>query len=154
MKMKKIESIGNMPSVLKVFLTNVLSGESDRTEVWDCSYQEIIDKAKEEKLEPQVIIDKKNTGRAFLCAVGASIRTILLYDQPSVKPVMYFAELDEPRKRQFQYELNQARKNVIETHREQLDTQKRIKEAARKGAEELRKNGKTRLDKPNIEGQN
>jgi hypothetical protein len=139
--MKKCENVGQLPKILKSFLTGVYSGENENAEVWDCQYQEIIDKAKIEKLEPSVIIDKKDTGRAFLCCVGASVRNALLYgSEVSVKPVFYFAELDESRKKQFQYELRTARNKVIQDHKNKLEYDKRIKEAAREGAEKL-KNG-------------
>lgn len=139
MKMKKCDNVGDLPKVLKSFLTGVFSGEKENAEVWDCGYDEILDKAKIEKLEPQVIIDKKDTGRAFLCAVGASVRNALLYgSEVSLKPVFYFAELDEPRKKQFQYELKAARNKLIQDHKDQLEYDKRIKEAAREGAKKLK----------------
>ncbi|HLD91353.1 MAG TPA: hypothetical protein VI911_10110 [Patescibacteria group bacterium] len=141
--MKHVTNIGNIPEILKSFLLNTLFGEGNSTDVFDCTYDEIINKAKIEKLEPTVIIDKKNTGRGYLCAVGASIRTMIWPLQDTLKPVFYFAELDEPRKRQFQQELKKARTQVFESHKTQLDVDKRLKAAAREGSEKL-KNGKTR----------
>ena len=137
--MKKITNTGNMPKILTSFLTGILSGENENAEVLDCDYSEIISKAKEEKLEPQVIIDKTNTGRAFLCAVGASVRNALLYgSEVSLKPIFYYAELDEYRKKEFQASIREARAKVAKDHAAKLAQQKVVKENTRKAGEEYR----------------
>jgi hypothetical protein len=144
--MTKITNVGNMPHILRSFLTGVLSGEKEQAEVFDCNYDEIIGKAKTEKLEPQVIIDKKGgTGRAYLCAVGASVRGGLLYaSEVSLKPIFYYAELDDDRKRAFQASLREARAKILKEHNDKLERAKIVKANTRKAAEELR-NGKTRI---------
>lgn len=112
--MHKVESIGNLPRTLKMFLFKPLPGEHAETDVYDCKFDELINRCKQEKLEPQVIIDRKDTGRSFLVAVGASVRS--LDDEGTakkLKPVMYFAELDEERKRAFIQELAEARAKVL-----------------------------------------
>jgi hypothetical protein len=142
--MNKITNVGNMPKILTSFLTGVLSGERENAEVFECQYDEIISKAKVEKLEPQVIIDKTNTGRAYLCAVGASVRGGLLYgSEVSLKPIFYYSELDEPRRQAFQASIREARAKVLKEHREKVERQKHVKANTRKAGEELR-DGKAR----------
>ena len=136
--MKKIETIGNMPYILRSFLTGILSGEKEPAEIFDCKYEEIISEAEKSKLEPQIIIDKKNTGRAYLCAVGATVRSSLIYDQTFLKPVFYYAELDEPRKKMFQESLREARAKLLLDHKMKLEQQKIVKENTRLAGENIR----------------
>ena len=150
--MKLVNREGNLPKVLKPFLTHILTGENKNSDVYECTYDEIVNKAKEEKLEAQVIIDKKNTGNAYLCAVGASIRTSFLYNiKPSVKPVLYFSKLDEVRKKEFQYELRKAREHVIIEHKKQIENSKlqkiQNKEYIQQNKDSIIKNVKARSNK-------
>lgn len=136
--MKRVTNIGNLPNFLKSFLTHKLFAESTATQVYDCTYKEIIKKAKEEKLEPQVLIDRKGTGKAFLCAVGASIRHDSEANLTTVPPVFYFAELDESRTRQFVKELNAARKKLIEDKKKREAWIDAVKEETQKAGDEIR----------------
>ena len=144
--MKKITNVGSMPKILSSFLTGIQTGEKENADVFDCDYNEIISKAKVEKLEVQVIIDKQNTGRAFLCALGASVRNGLLYEsEVTLKPIFYFSELDDYHKREFQASLREARAKILKDHELKLEQQRIVKENTRKAGEELR-NGKTRTN--------
>lgn len=135
--MKRVESIGNMPAFLKVFLTKKLPREARETEVYDCTYQEIINRAQDEKLEPQVLIDKANTGKGFLCAVGASLQGNAVDGVKVNPPVFYFAELDESRKRMFMGDLAAAREKANADHKAKLAQDAIVKENTRKAGESL-----------------
>lgn len=137
--MKKINTAGNMPHILRSFLLGIQNGEKEHSDIFECKYEEIIKRAEEEKLEPQVIIDKKGSGKAFLCAVGASVRTVTLYEeQQIVKPIFYFAELDEPRKRMFQESLREARAKILKKHREKLAQDAILKQEVRESGDLIR----------------
>lgn len=153
--MKLVNREGNLPKILKPFLTHILSGENKNSEIYDCTYDEIVTKAKEEKLEAQVILDKRNTGNAYLCAVGASVRTSFLYGiTPSVKPVLYFALLDEARRKEFQYEIRKAREQVLTQHRQKIENDKLQKQQNREfvktNKDTILKDVKARSNKHNI----
>lgn len=137
--MKKINRIGNIPKLAKIFLTSKLPLESEKSEVYECSHDELIDKCKIESLEPQVIIDKSETGKSYLFAIGASIRSSFISVNQNLKPIIYFCELDESRKRQFIKDLNEARAKVRTNHSTQLEINKLARQEARKKALEYRK---------------
>lgn len=140
--MKRVNNVGAMPKILTSFLTGIQNGEKENTEVFDCDYNEIISKAKEEKLEVQVVIDKLNTGRSYLCALGASVRNSLLYgSEISLKPIFYFSELDEYRKKEFQASIREARAKILKDHQAKIAKDKFIKEQTRLAGEELRESG-------------
>lgn len=153
--MKLVSREGNIPKILKPFLTHILTGENKNSDIYECTYDEIVNRAKEEKLEAQVIIDKKDTGNAYLCCVGASVRTSFLYEvAPIVKPVLYFAKLDENRKKEFQYEIRKAREHVLTEHRKKIENiklqQKQNKEYVQQNKESIIANVKTRPHKQSI----
>ncbi len=131
--MKKIDNKGNLPKYLVSFLTSMQPDENKITDVFECKYDEIIAEAKISKLEPQVIIDRSNTGRSFLCAVGASLRTDYITAEQTLNPVFYFAELDDFRKKQFIQDLNNARveikrqTEIKKAHQQELTASKGIK---------------------------
>jgi hypothetical protein len=134
--MNRVMHLGNLPKILRTFLTSKLPGETAESEVWECTHDEIINKAKDEKFEVQVLIDKKDTGRAFMAALGASIRTIALDGNvPLLCPVFYFAELDEPHKRQYIRELAVARKKIYDDAQELKARRQAEREEKRKNAE-------------------
>lgn len=136
--MKRVNSTGSMPKFISSFLTQFQPGEDVGTEVYDCSYDEVINKAQSEKLEPQVLIDKKETGRAFLCAIGASVRKDESTGNVSAPPIFYFAELDDDRKRVFMDELRKARQKVIEDKKKKEAFETAVKESTREAASEIR----------------
>jgi hypothetical protein len=136
--MKQIFNVGNLPNKLKSFLTGIQSGEKEHADVFECKYNEIIEKAKEEKLEVQVMLDRDHD-RSYLAAVGASVRNALLYgSEVSLRPIFYFAELDEPRKREFQASIREARAKVLADHRMKIERDKLLKEQTRLAGEEYR----------------
>lgn len=124
--MKRITNLGNLPEFMKVFLTKPLPGEHEDTEVYECNHEEIINLAKDEQLEPQVLIDRKKTGKAFIAAVGAKDRS--LFGVPHLpSPVFYFAELSEAQRKEYTVSLQAARDQVVE----QARIQKQMSQAAK-----------------------
>jgi len=140
--MKRVTSVGNVPNFLKVFLVKLQPSEDKETHVYDCTYEEIISKAKEEKLEPQVLIDKAITGKAFLCAVGASVRHDAVSNTTDTPPVFYYAELTEERKRAFQNQLYEARSKAMVEAEKRLELAKIVKKNTREAGREI---GKERI---------
>lgn len=108
--MNRITNMGNMPKYLNTFLIGKLPFEDKETQVWDCTYQEIVNLSKKQKLEPQVLIDRKND-RAYLCAIGASVVEADGIDEHFTRPTpkFYYALLDDNKKKEFIYELAAAR---------------------------------------------
>lgn len=134
--MKKIENIGNMPRFLKPFLTNRLFTESEDTEVYDCTYDEIIDKAQKDKLEPQVLIDREHRN-AYLCAVGASYESSEITGMVKTPPVFYFAKLEEHRRREFMNSLTNARIEYQAKRKAEQEASKKIKEETREAGKKI-----------------
>ena len=137
--MKQLHNIGNLPKLLGSFMKGVFSGENEHADVFECTYDEMINRANVEKLEVQVIIDKTDTGRSYLCAIGATVRNGLLYEsEVALKPIFYFAPLDEPRKRMFQESLREARAKILKKHREKLAQDAILKQEVRESGEVIR----------------
>ena len=138
--MKPVENIGGLPKFLKVFLTNKLTLEEKTTKVWDCKYLELIKLAQTEKLEPAVLIDRKDTGRAFICAVGAGYEKNEFTDQVTTPPAFYFAELDDSQIREFSTSLTTARKDLYEKTVGKREATKKMKAATRAAGKKLAEN--------------
>jgi len=129
--MKRVNREGGIPPFMKVFLTNQLPGEEMGTQVYSCTHEEIINLAKSEQLEPQVLIDKTSgSGKSYIAAVGAKERSILdinLY--PS--PVFYFAELTESQRKMYTVDLQKARDTVNKNARLEKEKTKILREERR-----------------------
>jgi len=130
--MKQITNYGNLPNKIRPFLGQKLPGGQYEPKVYECTISEVEHQATKEQLELHILVDRRETGRAYLMAMGIVDRDtveLALFGQRASEPVVYFAELEDAQRRRVVREVTKARRERAEKDL----TAKKIRELQQSG---------------------
>tara|TARA_Y100000034_G_C6548909_1_gene237073 strand:- start:10 stop:411 length:402 start_codon:yes stop_codon:yes gene_type:complete len=109
--MKKIETKGNLPRILQVFLKE-MGGETP-AEIYECeSARELMNWVKDKKAEETSMMLDPTTNRGYVAAFGYKESQLAdLNGSPILTLLIYFAEVDEVEYKKYDALLKKHRKD-------------------------------------------
>ena len=141
--MRKVNHYDEIPKSIRKIAKAKVPGSAVSPEVYECnSSEEVYKKMKEEDLESIIHIDRVDTGRAFVVAMGIEDRMTKKVleegkDEDAKVPIMYFAELDPEERRWAIRKMTEGRKeaymrSLSKRRNKELDRLRQLEIRARK----------------------